>query len=501
MLTKQDADDLSNCYSKIFGLTRKELIWHINQVSLITWEQVLLVALYARQQYSAKFDQFHGRMAFVNVLNNADFALLQCRLLPLLDSGKSFLTIMGALQTSQDSWQIDAAIYRRFVNTVEEKQIAFPRLQKPYFYSHQALYTALTGFIRVCQDLLAEPPTEKYCHQLIYEYLDQKRGHYFNSMRNKEKETLTEWALKQKQGTFDIIKFLNQKLAEDMQNKLSRFGTAPGTFVDKDLFQHNGKKNQNWITVTASHSDQSSYLNIKSDVLKRFLLMGKSDQVSRIIMEELFETISKGLTLPYKNDEAREQASPQDWSQNCRVLDIKRMDQIPWLVALLLSFDMRYAHQTLFTVRHEIQLLLKEPLKREEEECAVSAIIRHCFLRQGNPLDFQKVYAVTFSKQTFTPDNQTDLPLRTNQLMESWGNEDPIRIRNLFKARYKQFNELIDSAESIVKKQMAKAMRNPYPIEAGFPPPLWMVIPQNEDSAKPADGAADAPQANADEET
>lgn len=511
MTLKQEDTELDELFSKALGMKRSVMIRRITQIKLMAWEQVLLIAMYARKQYETDQLSFHARMRFVDLLDDPAFKTLQPHLLPLIDDGKGSFSIIGLLKENFQSWGIEKHLSDYFIKKIEDDGFLFGARSSPYLYSHHDLFIALTRFISICQAMLGLGPSQKICDELTEAKLRQVFAHKIQSynmifgvgsleslgdLENQENQedqgdlnepitlqTLLGWQEEEQQDVKDLTIFIDESMARDMQDILNKnfniqcsdIGNQHNLYIDEEK----NKKFPDWVLQHVDIEENKYNLCLDMTTLNRFMLMGQHKEIGKMLGDMLYEAVAGQLKLQQCQTSSNVKASPAEWQHACTVLGLSRLDEVPPRIAAILYFDLRYMHTKLYTACREINVTIDQPTKREQAEMITTYIIQHCLFNQGVPLDFQnrvtRELVVEKFKEIAKPSS-----LLADPMMELWANDTPSKVRSRFKKPLREFETNLNAIDKLVRGQMSKALVTPYPLQAGFPAPLWLPMPIQE---------------------
>lgn len=501
-LDREDAD-LDTLFSKALGIKRSVITRRITQIKLMAWEQVLLIAMYARKQYESEPGSFHGRMGFIKLLGRSEFKMLRPHLLPLIDDGMSFLSIMESLKENLQTWGIDTSLYTWFKRDAESKGIAFAERKSPCLYSHYHLFIALTRFISICQEMLGLGASQKMCDDLAEAKLKQVFEHeiqFYNmplGLENPDEpytlqdqnepitlQTLLGWQEKNPKDVSDLIMFIDTSIAKDIQKIFIKYFSIQNSDMGNQCgFCFNEEKNKKFPDWVQQHVDsEKNQYNLRLDIttLNRFMLMGQHEEIGKMLGDVLLEAVKDQLKLPQNHTPSNTNASPAEWQHMCTVLGLSRLDEVPPRIAAILYFDVQYMHAPIYTANFELQVKLEQQAKREQAEMITTYIIHHCLFNKGMPWDFKGGGASKHAVEKFKDIAKHSSDPLPDPMMASWANDTPSTVRSRFKKPLRDFKEGQNEIVKLIRGQMSKALVTPYPLQAGFPAPLWLPMPIQE---------------------
>lgn len=507
MTLELEDTDLDVLFSNALGIKRSAMVRRINQIKLMAWEQVLLIAMYARKQYESEGD-FHGRMKFTALLNDPSFKALRPHLLPLIDGGIGLLSIMGRLQENLQSWSIEKNLSDYFIRKIEDNGVLFTARPSPFLYSHHDLFIALTRFISICQAMLRLGPSSTICDDLTEAMLRQVFSHEMqphNTLFDLENldepytlqgqnesitlQTLLTWQEKEQKNTKAPTMLIDEAMARGMQDILVDHFNVRNLDVEiqynRCMDEEKNIKTRNWVQQKVD-SEKNQY-NICLDIttLNRFMLMGQHKEISELLVDELHVAVSSQLKLQQSQLPVNAKASPAEWQHACTVLGLSRLDEVPPRIAAILYFDLHHMDSRLYTACREINVPINQPIKREQAEMITTYIIQHCLFNQGIPSDFQNIETQGLVVEKFKCIAEASSNRLPDPMMELWANNTSSKVRSRFKKPLRVFKKELDEIEKLVRNQMSRAMVTPYPIQAGFPAPLWLPQKSQNPSSNP----------------
>ncbi|WP_210512491.1 hypothetical protein [Pantoea ananatis] len=513
MSKMKSKSEIESLYIEALGIKRDDLIARIKQTKLMAWEQLLLIAIYARKQYELD-NNFHGRMGFVEALQSPEFHDVQSELFTLLDSGKSFLSIIDVLKKKAEKQEITDWNYNSLINNLERKQVAFSGMFTPLLYPHHTLYIALTRFISICQKLLSIPASDELCDRLVQKeltkHLDSElilsRLRRTLSEENQQNEKTPLASLIELQGETsltsllklqkdsnrpmsDLHLLLDQYLAKEMQNIFGEFlriqNSGNVNTISYDYFINDSKKMPEWVSESFDLQADKYSLNLNFTMMSRFIMMGQYDELSKLLISAMQNAVSKRYDLRESQIKKPKRSSLVQWQRDCNVLGLVKSEMIPSRIAAILFHDFKYAHLPFYSANKEINVRFLKALKPSQAQLLTTYVIKYSLHNGGAPYDFQNASQNLLKVESLSSIANKTTCLLPNPLMENWTNDKPASISMRFKRPIRDFNEYYAHIEELVRKQIGKAMSAVFPMHLGFPPPLW--IPQGLSSLNAAD--------------
>lgn len=493
MSTMNSKSEIESLYIEALGVKRDDLIARIRQTKLMAWEQLLLIAIYARKQYQSDINNFHGRMGFVEALQSPEFRDVQAELFTLLDSGKSFLSIIDVLKKKVEEQEITEWNYNLLINNLEKNHVAFSGMFTPLLYPHHVLYIALTRFISLCQKLLTIPASDQLCDRLVEAELTKHLSSELMFFRLRltvsdgnqynEEISLTSLLKLQKDSGRpfgDLHHSLDLNLAKEMQKVFGEFlriqNSGDVTTINFDTGINNSKKIPEWVSEALDLQGDKYSLNLNFTMMSRFIMMGQYDELSKLLISAMQNAVSKRYDLPESQIKKPKKSSLVQWQRDCNVLGLVKSEMVPSRIAAILFHDFKYAHLPIYSATKEINVRFQRAIKPSEAQLVTTYVIKYSLYNGGAPYDFQNVSQNLLKVESLSTIANKTTYFLSNPLMKNWANDNPASISMRFKRPIRDFNEYYVNIDELVRTQISKAMSAVFPINLGFPPPLW--IPQ-----------------------
>ena len=385
--------------NKIFsnlGLNVKEIEVHATNIWKMVWEQVLLVAIYARRCYDDERPQvssFHQRMKLLSLIEglegkykNTDFSQgeisdISSVIRDMVEDNKSSNDILeflfdDASDREYVAAQVKTTTKKRIRSKMAEQGIAFPALSEGGLkYSYHSLYRVLKDPIDVFQRLLEYPePDTAFIENTIYScianYIQEQKAK-FSFVEDNLEHSLENLRLRGEMGNekyiteniaiFNSIKeeekeaikqsFFNSLLLSEEVEGVSEWGLASWSSMvissisdssfDNRQFFSKIKKRSIYKTVI-SHNDID--INLKVDQLKSLIGLG--------LLNNLFSDIAEDTKNKVLNDKARPTSSLKsesdsisafkkvsNWYRVNKTELFRKSNQLPKLIASIIEFD------------------------------------------------------------------------------------------------------------------------------------------------------------------
>lgn len=381
--------------NKIFsnlGLNVKEIEVHATNIWKMVWEQVLLVAIYARRCYDGERPQvssFHQRMKLLSLIEglegkykNTDFSQgeisdVSSVIRDMVEDNKSSNDILEYLfdDANDREYVIDqekTTTKKRIRSRMAEQGIAFPALPKGGLeYSYYSLYRVLKDPITVFQRLLEYPePDIAFIENTIYgciaNYIQEQKNKFsfpedigeqlhlreeignekyiteniaiFNSIKEEDKEGI-------RQAFFKVL------LLTEKEKDISDWGLASwSSMVISSISDPNFDNRHNFSTLKedfiyeSAISNNDININLKVDQLRNFIGLGLIDDLFLDIANDmrskvLDDTSKNNSSLNNKFDNLDAFAKVSKWYKENKTELFQKSNQLPKLIASIIEFD------------------------------------------------------------------------------------------------------------------------------------------------------------------
>lgn len=381
--------------NKIFsnlGLNVKEIEVHATNIWKMVWEQVLLVAIYARRCYDGERPQvssFHQRMKLLSLIEglegkykNTDFSQgeisdVSSVIRDMVEDNKSSNDILEYLfdDANDREYVIDqekTTTKKRIRSRMAEQGIAFPALPKGGLeYSYYSLYRVLKDPITVFQRLLEYPePDIAFIENTIYgciaNYIQEQKNKFsfpedigeqlhlreeignekyiteniaiFNSIKEEDKEGI-------RQAFFKVL------LLTEKEKDVSDWGLASwSSMVISSISDPNFDNRHNFSTLKedfiyeSAISNNDININLKVDQLRNFIGLGLIDDLFLDIANDmrskvLDDTSKNNSSLNNKFDNLDAFAKVSKWYKENKTELFQKSNQLPKLIASIIEFD------------------------------------------------------------------------------------------------------------------------------------------------------------------
>lgn len=505
--------DIYNSYHKI-GLDKLKLVKLLEGISKMAYEQFFMLAIYSRQELLHNKNSVRERLSFVNiVLNERDLSQERReKLLSLLKGGKSSVDIIKALNDNERS-------EKNILRELSEEKIAFPNLKNDVIIHYDFIYMHFS-IMRPIEVLSVLEGFDKF-KQNIDDYVLNKLNNYLLKNRRSEGKPPN------LDGNKSLLKYFSESYTLEMAID----------FLFKDNFNHKSfvisfydefaseiakilsmawsllssisgssapHTINDWAKI-AKVDDESISLLIHKDTFQGLLDIGQgiaaSQYIQSILVQRLTPTSNSNQVMVNAR-KALEQIVV--WQHGARTELVKRIDQIPRLIASLIYCDLYYKLGEIGKICP--YLTYKETQKNYYR--LTSIIIRHCFINQlegdendywvklgcnssyslvesvpvGTRYSIEVIESKVFDKKY---DNSRSLIMETwaEPLVSLSGNDDKLIENKKLFDKYKKLPhylrpygkqgciELIESI--ILKHRHVSKTSGSYPIGSDFPMPLW----------------------------
>lgn len=488
MSTEIDGSNISLdelCQQRL-GVRRSEYLSSLSEGKQMMWEQVLLLMLYARSRYTTgqrqSVSHFHARISLLRLAARQDGNMLLTLTTRWLDQGKGLVAIVEELNQIQQAKPELKASIQRFIRECEQEQIVFSAVApgSELLYSHYAIYVALVQPVSLFQQLLSEETPERIFDQLLRNFLQERvwmpttrvtaEGQLELETAQPSLETLLQHFTRNGEDTVHFGKAVERYQAEVMEKLFSRF-SCPETSANYHLSSQSELIEK--LCVVSQNSNESVQLTLGRKRVESFLLMGQSDEIVQALSECLKVNLGKRLNIKRQGAAVAGSVALGKWYRHVTSGLLRGRSQIPALVAAIMDFDIRHAEYGMHGLHHSIPWPFKDKLSSADATLLTTRIIAHCLTCNGDPRDFDRPSLMRVTPSEYQPDEAaTPFPLADN-LMKAWATEDGKNEKDRIKRPRQRLTAQLQQAESDIRAQQGRAMDQRYPVNAGFPPPLW----------------------------
>lgn len=550
----------------IVGLNLDDLEVQVNNVWKMVWEQVLLLAFYSRRQYFGKGDgadaiNFRQRMKLISLMDElinkktlCDLEDIYQTVIDKIESNGGSNKVLEVLFDDKDDQKI---IYAQQSKTkkeiirdeIEKNGIAFSSTTKEMQYSYYAMYKSLKDLVGLLQRASS------------YDNLDVKQD-FYNFIRHLIEKDMSQWSFEPPEQL--LANKSNQELTDEQYirqhldilkkivNTEDRRKEIISNFYEEliigrkddssgEMILGIGMWAKNVFNFTALNTNKenkstSEFYAINEDTADITVTLNKAqlkDIMHLGLLEPLFDEIALKSELLiskekneyikdiFKHDASSALEAISEWYTQNNVGLFVRSNQIPRLIAHLLSFDIENHRGIYDTHIGGINLYdralngFTNPKKASEKNLQVFLVMKYC-LYQGQNLGFlytNLLRRVNVNKDLNTAEQSikviqdlNNIPLeldtRRNALFEEWGNleahQDDVdsetsldeKLYNRMMNRFKRTPKYTDSKGSSVdyfsdklleqivtrQKHQTRDKTVTYPFSSNFPLPLWVKI-------------------------
>jgi hypothetical protein len=482
-------------YSEKLGINTKELNNSYLSLIKIGWEQVLLMAIYARQQYLYLSDTerekegFHQRIKLIHSANKDN--LLTAEILDRIEAGCGSNEIIKFLFESIESEAINCNS-TKLLQRIENKNIAFKSTSKKFHYTYFALYKILNDPLSIFQSLLEIPniDLEENIKLQLGDYLRNEHLRDLRFLPKDKDEPSYNW--KYRKNINEIISDIEKGIKSFEKSKFSHYLNSEllkgisekvnNAFVQ---LQHPSQKEKNLSLVEdLSVVEEKLNLSLNKQQLDKLIRLGQIDSVMTSLKEALLD-----------QKKARKQAEVSTGKYNCMSLEalcgwhsvtkteiIKKIEQCPKLIASILEFDIRYrlGFCDLDIGSFDIESSFRGKLSPKDfYKISTSFIHNTLFYKNNHRCLINSPHGITtddFLKTIVSEATSEQANLSANLMMKDWANleEKPMIERFKKLPPYLKIN-MSESIDSLISKQQEKSENDApsYPVNCPFPLPLW----------------------------
>lgn len=468
----------------MFGLDVKALLSATQNIHKMAWEQVLLLAIYSRQQcFTQNGLEFENRIKLVHEAKNHQEVCES--VLKSLAQGKGSNEIIGMLLSNNNSQS------GMLLKSVEKRRIAFSSEDRSHPYSYYAMYSILSNPLTIFQSLLdfSRFSLPDYIaniwhnqHTNLLAILDKDNPLLDRSLSLDELTDILE-KRKHNLNTKAFSMEVKGSLAKDIGKNLK------ATF---DQFTWRNQTNFSPVSLfseicNSTKGEVNFCLDFNAAKLRNMINLGQIDSLMDGIKGELITAYGKSPTTVLFGQQDNKNLSGavdalSNWYKAVNTGIIKKIERVPRVIASILYFDLRYERgigSEVFGLVN-IQKLFINKLTTRDYENLVTGIIRHALFKtgrvndlRGSPHHCYESVEHYFSKVPEL-DEQT---LSTFSLMKVWADQEPGPMLERFKKLplYLKNTPKYEEVSSKIHRQqrLSRDEASPYPINSLFPLPLW----------------------------
>lgn len=472
-------------FEKKLGVSRERCVEHIRLVKLMAWEQVLLLAWYARSQYFSKdtASHFHARLKLLKLVKQHYYDRLLPPVSELLDEGVGFLAISERVKHISDTDSSLQMVATSLLRRCEEEQITFASLNEPPVYSYQSMLAALEEIVDIFRELLKGQRCEKWCDAVV---LDVLNSNYSRPVIRGSKHDLFAKAFQTLPEALEKIRedqelgrkislAIDEALGQWMSNvfKLASYPLSPNS-GDPHPYNNRVKK---ICEIAQNIRNNELTLVFDREYLARCMAIGQERHVMESIRDQLKAFLGEQVLEAGVRD-GQSQVALSQWYKHCAVIGLRRESSIPARVAALLEFDIRHSFHEFGFFHHHFRMISREQFSNSDSAVLATAIIDRC-LFHAEAIDDIKPEAdeIHVSLQgyieTITSCVAEEASRFGDPIMKDWSDREPKKLKERFKRPRAQVEKDILSANKLIREQMSKGMDSTYPLGGHFPLPLW----------------------------
>lgn len=510
-----------NIYSA-FGLNQREIFDQTLNAWKMMWEQLLMIAIYARQQYiqsnQSNADNFQQRMKMVHLLireygnsvgRNLSFdkdipEIVQKVLALIEDECGSTKIIEFLLDEEVSQFQTSK---KRILSQMEQAKIAFSPtpIDSKRDYSYYSLYKILHNPIFYISKIMSIPvPDKEVIHATVvkttYDYLEENR--WFSLFRNEnsiarlsksieDKEQIILENLSFLEGKEDIKKLIKGQIADFIGKDVSKvFNLLSDPFYNEE-----NPQNKLFTSVFTIRPDADAFnISLDRKALINLMNLNQLDELASVMKSEIKKAVlnknqrTRNFGIETKVDQASALEKISEWYIKTQTGLFNRVDQVPKIIASILEFDIRYFKgmfdpelgfdRALLTKNHKNAY---SPLQAKEIYLFVSAYIRNYLYYDDQRHDRNSLNGWLIDH--LVERDFSEVSFHSNLMMKAWATFDDEKQRKKMLDRFKRMPPYLDPQHKdytkisyFINKQ--KELGNdenapPYPLNSFFPLPLW----------------------------
>lgn len=526
---------------EILGCTLRELNELIETVYLMTWEQVLLVAIYTRQQFFYKDDRlpddpisFSNKMQLINILfdeSNGFSDSLRNLVLQKIETYEDIHGITSFLWNlkngNKETEHIEEANILLYIIT--SRHITFSgkkSLSRNHLYTYKVMNHCLYNFINILQIFLeSEVFSEKKEEDLLKALKYAITGKYHLLKENKigielrKKEDLHSALLfleeKNKNKEFILDKSIismgiHKYFSEELGQTISKIFT---NIEEGSLTKYRGYKVKNYFDgiVDVKYENGKKIIEIDNIYFENLVSLGQFKSIMNAIEYKLTNR-----NLRNDNDDSKSLKTLSEWYLKSKTGLVSKKN-IPALIASVLYFDISEQRGS-FDVDYGIEI----PVKKENKFFIKDFYLLVCgviyrFLYKNDKLNkspYENTIFISLNEDEYLSDlkdfimcqynnrytpkekiyeNIDNLPELSDKIMHEWANINFDEDSSEFKAMINRSKKLphylkspkqstgkkkIWNIETLINQQRMKMSQ--YPINSSFPLPLWVDMTMKE---------------------
>ena len=511
-----------NIYSA-FGLNQREIFDQTSNAWKMMWEQLLMIAIYARQQYmqfnQSNADNFQQRMKMVHLLNreyryragsnlsfDKDIPEIYQKVLALIEDECGSTKIIEFLLDEEVS-QFQTS-KKRILSQMEQAKIAFSPTPADYKrdYSYYSLYEILHDPIFYISKLMSIPvPDKEVIHSTVvntvYGYLFQNKSFLLSRNENplerfsksvEDEELIILENLSFLEGKEDIKKLVKGQITDFIGTDVYKvFNLLSDPFYNEE-----NPQNKLFASVFTIRPEADEFnISLDRKALINLINLNQLDELASVMKSEIKKVVlnknqrTRNFGIETKVDQASALEKISEWYIKAQTGLFNRVDQVPKLIASILEFDIRYFKgmfdpelgfdRSLLTKNHKNSY---SPLQAKEIYLFVSAYIRNK-LYYNDPRPDRNSLNGLLIDHLVDRDFPQEIFFHRNRMMETWATFEDTKQHQKMLDRFKRMPAYLDPQHKgyveisyLINKQ--KELGNeenapPYPLNSFFPLPLW----------------------------
>lgn len=537
---------MSNCENlldakEILGCTLSELNELIETAYLMTWEQVLLVAIYTRQQFFYKDDKlpddpisFSNKMQLINILfdeSNEFSDLLKNLILEKIEKYEDIHSITSFLlslknETPESEKTIEAD---KLLSIITSRHITFSGriyLSKNHSYNYKTMNHCLYNFINILQlflssEIFFEKTEEDLLKALKYSITGKWQLLQENKigieLRKKEdlQSALSFLEEKNKNKEFIIDKSsismgIHKYFSEELGQTISKIFI---NIEEGSLTNYRGYKVKNYFEgiVDVKHENGKKIIEIDNNTFKNLIDLGQFKSIMDAIEYKL-----KNRDFRNDNDDSKSLKKLSEWYLKSKTGLVSKKN-IPHLVASILyfdisnqigSFDLNYGIEIPIRKKNkffikDFYLLVCGTIYRflyKKDKLSKSLKENTIFISTDKDEYLEEIkdfimcqYDNRYHPKAKIYDNLDNLPEVSDKIMHEWSkinfDEDSSEFKAIINRSKKlphylklpkqsKVKEKTWNIEALIHQQRMK--KSQYPINSSFPLPLWIDMTMKE---------------------
>jgi hypothetical protein len=480
--------DNNQLYKRVLGINVKKLIGVMQNIHKMAWEQVLLLAVYSRQQYFTSEDMvgFSHRIQLVHkALHYSDLCKDVLTLLQQKKGSNEIVKMLLSLESSQASG---------LLRDMEQNNIAFACERDTHPYSYYAMYSILHNPLAVFQTLrifdglsTALPAsivqTYQESHSGVSRLIDKDNPLFDRSLSLdgfieilEKSNTKINVEIFPSQVKGRLAQIIGKHLKEAFEQLIWRGQGAQKGYEPVSLFSE---------MCTAKREHQQLRLDFDIAKLENLINLGQIEGVTEGVKTELLKAFGKSPSTRHfgqlnYSDSAGELDALSNWYGSVNTGLIKKIEQIPRLIASILDFDLRYRIGIGSDGFGLVPMTnFKFNLTSKDYYHLATGIIHHTLYRLGNSYELQNPLRVYTNVDQYLADilKTEDEPSETSALMSTWADLASSPMIERFKKlpQYLKPHKKIEVIRLKIDQQRSHSRDDatPYPINSLFPLPLW----------------------------